>query len=42
MDIAPAAFALTPRIGITKAADKPLRYVLVGNAYVSGRRVGVK
>ena len=33
---------LTPRIGITKAADKPLRYVLVGNAYVSGRRVGVK
>lgn len=32
----------TPRIGITKAADKPLRYVLAGNAWVSGRRVGVK
>src|SRR5579864_1500267 len=32
----------TPRIGITKAADKPLRYVLGENAYVSGRRVGVK
>ena len=33
---------MTPRIGITKAADKPLRYVLVGNAYVSGRRVASK
>ena len=32
----------TPRIGITKAADRPLRYVLAGNAFVSGRRVGVK
>jgi DNA-3-methyladenine glycosylase len=32
----------TPRIGITKAADKLLRYVLGGNAFVSGRRVGVK
>src|SRR5579862_4695354 len=30
---------VTPRIGITKAADKPLRYVLGENAYVSGRRV---
>lgn len=32
----------TPRIGITKAAEKPLRYVIAGNAWVSGRRVGVK
>jgi DNA-3-methyladenine glycosylase len=26
----------TPRIGITKAADHPLRYLLGGNAFVSG------
>ena len=31
---------ITPRIGITKAADKPLRYILAGNAYVSGRKMG--
>jgi 3-methyladenine DNA glycosylase Mpg len=29
---------ITPRIGITKAADQPLRYLLAGNAFVSGRR----
>ena len=29
----------TLRIGITKAADKPLRYVLAGNAFVSGPRL---
>ena len=29
---------VTPRIGITKAADQPLRYVLTGNAFVSGKR----
>ena len=28
---------LTPRIGITKAVDRPLRYILGGNAFVSGR-----
>jgi DNA-3-methyladenine glycosylase len=28
----------TPRIGITKATDKPLRYILGGNRFVSGRR----
>jgi DNA-3-methyladenine glycosylase len=33
---------LTPRIGITKAADKPLRYILAGNAFVSGRKMGNK
>ena len=30
---------ITPRIGITKAADKPLRYILAGNAFVSGRKI---
>jgi DNA-3-methyladenine glycosylase len=29
----------TPRIGITKAVDKPLRYLLDGNPFVSGRKV---
>ncbi|MFZ0805060.1 MAG: DNA-3-methyladenine glycosylase [Candidatus Sulfotelmatobacter sp.] len=28
--------ALTPRIGITKAADKNLRYLIAGNRFVSG------
>jgi DNA-3-methyladenine glycosylase len=30
----------TPRIGITKAADLPLRYVIAGNPFVSGRKLG--
>jgi DNA-3-methyladenine glycosylase len=30
---------LTPRIGITKAPDKKLRYVLLGNAFVSGPKM---
>ena len=29
---------VTPRIGITKAADQPLRYILAGNPFVCGRR----
>ncbi len=29
---------VTPRIGITKAAEWPLRYVIVGNPWVSGSR----
>jgi len=33
---------LTPRIGITKATDRPLRYLLAGNPFVSGNRVRLK
>jgi DNA-3-methyladenine glycosylase len=29
---------LTPRIGITKAAARPLRYILGGNPFVSGKK----
>jgi DNA-3-methyladenine glycosylase len=31
----------TPRIGITKAADRPLRYLLGGNAFISGRKTPI-
>jgi DNA-3-methyladenine glycosylase len=30
----------TPRIGITKAAENLLRYVVAGNRFVSGRKIG--
>ena len=30
--------AVTPRIGITKSCDEPLRYVIAGNPFVSGAR----
>lgn len=33
---------VTPRIGIVKAAEKPLRYVLGGNPFVSGPRLRAK
>lgn len=36
----PAQIATTPRVGITKAAEHPLRYVIAGNAFVSGKRWG--
>jgi DNA-3-methyladenine glycosylase len=34
----PEKVAITPRIGITKAMDEPLRYLIAGNPYVSGKR----
>lgn len=34
-DAAPSAFAVTPRIGITRAADWPLRFLLVESPWVS-------
>ena len=35
----PEGIAVTPRVGITKAKDEPLRYVISGNPFVSGKRV---
>ncbi|HEX7962540.1 MAG TPA: DNA-3-methyladenine glycosylase [Terriglobales bacterium] len=35
----PAEISETPRIGITKAADRPLRYVIAENPFVSGKRL---
>jgi len=34
----PGKILITPRIGITKAADQPLRYLLAGNPFVSGKK----
>ncbi len=35
----PSEMRVTARIGITKAADLPLRYAIAGNPFVSGKRV---
>ena len=35
----PARIVATPRIGITKAAERLLRFVIAGNAYASGKRI---
>jgi DNA-3-methyladenine glycosylase len=34
----PAGIVCTPRIGITKSVEMPLRYLIVGNEFVSGKR----
>jgi DNA-3-methyladenine glycosylase len=36
-ELHPLEVAVTPRIGITKCADLPLRFIARGNAFVSGR-----
>ena len=33
----PPKILITKRIGITKAADMPFRYIVAGNRFVSGR-----
>jgi DNA-3-methyladenine glycosylase len=33
---------VTPRIGISKAADQRLRYLLAGNAFVSGKKTSAR
>ena len=35
----PQHIATTVRIGITKAADEKLRYIIAGNPFVSGKRI---
>ena len=35
----PEKIAVTPRVGITKAKDEMLRYVIAGNPFVSGKKI---
>jgi DNA-3-methyladenine glycosylase len=35
----PDQILVTPRIGITKASERPLRYLIAGNSFVSGPRL---
>lgn len=34
----PRKIQITPRVGVRKAADQPLRYIMVGSIFVSGRK----
>jgi 3-methyladenine DNA glycosylase Mpg len=34
----PIQIEVTPRIGITRSADLPLRFLIAGNKFVSGPR----
>jgi 3-methyladenine DNA glycosylase Mpg len=38
----PSRVLTTKRIGITKAADMPLRYIVADNPFVSGKLAGGK
>jgi DNA-3-methyladenine glycosylase len=35
----PGRIVATPRIGITKAVEKPLRFSIAGNLFVSGKKI---
>jgi DNA-3-methyladenine glycosylase len=37
---APDKIIATPRIGITKAVEQPLRFIVAGSLYASGKRIG--